>query len=536
MPRLNIDELDDALVYERDEGFGGGMDAYTRSTLLQPGQFQYGLNGYVSNDFEFTTRAGANRLGTDASGGLRTQGLLYFDTPNYQQLIRVSNRAFQYWDGAAWNNMAGFQATDAVVDVVLEQGVDKVLISDGVQNLQLWNGTTFTDCGNIPGGGASPPVGAKILLWHANRMWAAGFSGTGAAGYERDAVWGSALLSFGQGDWDSTGRNFRIGSGDGEPIVGLASLSSSYSKGFAMAVLKSNSIWIVNTDPTAQVANFTAAIGPEQMSDGVGCVGKRAFCVFGNDLLFVSPDKSIRSMARMEAAQGQYFVSPALSLPIQPYVDRINWAQASKIAVLKYRELALFAVPLDAATENNTVFVWNGRLQRWAGIWQGWTPTCWAMSRFNTVQRLNFGDTLGSTKQWQDFQDASADSTYLDDGVAIPTTLYTRSYLFQEPLNPKDAFHADATFSLSNCQQLTFTLSADDQDVFTWSAPVSAPAPVLPQVLPFNLLSPANIEARKGLRGNPAFIESFLKLSSTSGWWSLRSLSLSAFLNSLLNQ
>ena len=61
MPRLNIEEADDQLVYERDEGFGGGMDAYTRSTLLKPGQYQYAINGYVSNDYEFGTRAGANR-------------------------------------------------------------------------------------------------------------------------------------------------------------------------------------------------------------------------------------------------------------------------------------------------------------------------------------------------------------------------------------------------------------------------------------------------------------------------------------------
>ncbi|MBF9645447.1 hypothetical protein, partial [Streptococcus pseudopneumoniae] len=88
------------------------------------------------------------------------------------------------------------------------------------------------------------------------------------------------------------------------PIMGLASLSSSHEHGFVMAVLKQNSIYLVNTDPTATFTNFTANIGPQQVSDGIGCVGKRAFCVDGNDLLFVSPDRSFRSLARMAGAQG----------------------------------------------------------------------------------------------------------------------------------------------------------------------------------------------------------------------------------------
>lgn len=530
MPLFYTNALDEEPVYERCESFGGGMDSYQRSTLLPPDAFQYGENTVVPDNFEVRTRAGADVIGSARAA--KIQGIQYFDTPSYEQLIVGTNATMQHWNGSAWTTMTGWTPTDADRRLAMAQGVGKVLITDGgvlggtTGGFAMWDGASFTLFSNT---NTDPPERATILLWHAGRMWAAGFDGS-ATGKEDDAIWASALLAFGGGDWNGVDRSFRVGGGEGDPITALASMQD-----FTMAVCKQNSIHLIRTDPTNVPVTYSDNVPNEVVSYGVGCVGKRALCNYGNDLLFVSPDKSIRSLQRMQAAATQYQLSAPISLPIQPYIDRINWDYAHLIAAVKYRELALFSVPLDASTVPNYVFAWNGRLQRWVGIWSGWTPNCWEVSRFAGVQRLNHGDNAGNVRRWKDTSDATDSATYLDDAVAIPTKLWTRAFLFGEPLNDKDAYHCEVRFSQSSAV-VTITLIGDNSTLKTWTADIRPNLPTLPIQLPFNLVNPTNTAARKGTRGLAPFNECYLKIESTEGWFSLRNVSLSAFINTLASR
>lgn len=526
MPSLYNNALDDEPVYERVESFGSGMDAFQRSTLIAPDACQYLENVLIPDNFEAGTRPGADKLG-DAFAA-KIQGAVYFDIPGTEHLIVGTGGNLHHWNGTVWAQISGATLTDADVAFSAAQGVDKMLFTDGTAQMRTWNGTTWSAA--LGSGDTDPPVGATILLWHAGRMWAAGFTG-GASGKEDDAIWCSALLQFGTGDWDRIGRQIRIGGGEGDPIVGLASIQE-----FTMAVLKQNSIWLMHTDPTVPITDMKAQVSPETVSYGVGCVGKRAFCVYGNDLLFVSPDKSIRSLQRMQGATGQWQLSAPLSLPIQPYVDRINWTHAHKIAAVKYREFAMFSVPLDSSTVPNYVFVWNGRLQQWVGIWSGWTANSWAVTRFGgNTQRLVHGDNVGNVRQWKDFEDSTDDDTYLDDSTAIATKLWTRSFLFGEPLNDKDAFHAELRFGSANAV-ISAKLMTDGDLVKTWTEDVRRSGVTFPLTFPVTFSNPTNIPKRRGLRGLEPFSECFLKIESTSGWWRLRSVSLSAFVNCLRNE
>src|SRR5256885_2274831 len=89
MPEHYIDALDDELHYERCETFGGGMDNYNHPTLLEPTQYQYGLNIFIPDSLDARTRPGADRVGTARAA--KIQGLFYFDTPTVEQLITASN-------------------------------------------------------------------------------------------------------------------------------------------------------------------------------------------------------------------------------------------------------------------------------------------------------------------------------------------------------------------------------------------------------------------------------------------------------------
>ncbi len=446
------------------------------------------------------------------------QSLFYFDTPAVAQLLSGSGTNLFGWDGSHWTQLAGWTAASDTARLAMAQGVDKVLISDGSGNLQIWDGTTFTDCGNEP---TCPPVGATILTWHTGRMFASGIAAL------PDTFYVSNRLTFGLGQWNPTTRSFRIGNGDGEPVVAMAPMQN-----FVLCVFKSNSIWLVETNPQAEPANFSADQNTAVLSAGIGCVGRDAWCAYGNDILFMAQD-GVRSVQRMQAAAGQWQLSAPLSQPIQTYIDRINRSAWDKICAIKYQEFAFFFVPLDISAVNNCVLVWNGRLGKWCGAWTGWNGQQVAMTRFNGVNRLVFGDDQGLVNQWKDTEDAASDDTYRDNGSPYPTQLWTRSMLFGEAVNNKSAYSTVLRFSQGNAT-VNLTWCADNTNVKTW---VGAPTPsgdILGQdVLPFLLQSTSPTKVQRGIRGLAAFNEAFLKVESDAGWWALRNVTAGAFINPL---
>jgi hypothetical protein len=533
MPYQFSDALDDQLLYERIESFGGGMDAWQRATLLPGDVYQYAENVVVQDNHVVRTRPGADTLEAapatgEAGGPHKIQGLFYYDTPAIEQLIAGSAGKLWTWEGEEWTEVTGYSLTDAALRVEMEQGVDLVLISDGTAQMRTWNGIAISAAlGNTTGTVTSdPPVGATILAWHAGRMFASGKA------TESDTIYASYLLEFVTGKWDHVNFKFRVGAGEGDPIRAMVSMQD-----FVLAVLKESSVWLVLSHPgsiTPTGAGSAAAWEIRKVAGGLGCVGKRAWARWGNDVLFMSQD-GVRSLGRMQAAAGQYDVSPPISQPLQPYVNRINWAVSHLIEARAYKDLVLFAVPLDSATTNDHVLVYNARLARWVGIWTGWTPATWEVTRFAGVQRLVTGEQSGLVRQWKDYADSTDSDTYLEDGAPIATKVWTRSMLFAEPVNDKDGYHAEGRFSVSDAI-VNFTAVADNADLRSWSKDLRQPGVTLPVDLPFDLHNPAAVTARRGLRGATPFNEIFLKIESTSGWWELRNVTLSAYLNMLQNQ
>ncbi len=201
----------------------------------------------------------------------------------------------------------------------------------------------------------------------------------------------------------------------------------------------------------------------------------------------------------------------------------------------KYGELVLFCAPLDAATTPDTIFAWNSRLQRWVGIWTGLPAVDMEVTRYGGVHHLIFGQTDGKVREWKDGEDDQDSDTYKDDATAIPTQFWTRGMLFAEPMNDKDSYHAEVRFGVSDAI-VTITLVADNTDLFSWTEDVRQTGVSLPINLPFDLGNPETQPKRKGLRGLTPYNECYLKIESTEGWFDLRNISLSAFLNTLRSQ
>lgn len=546
MPANSNVQLDDELSWAFSQAWDGGEDSFRRASLIGDNQAQHLLNILVRDNYEARTRPGADsipKVNTSVPTMTTITALRYYDTPANKQLLAMGAAGvtpkFQTFTAGAWTDQTANYAPSAINDTVaMVQGVDKVWISDGVQNLQTWDGAAIVDqkdgfTGMQPsGGGNYAPTGATILCWHTSRLFASGISG------QPDGIYVSTLLPAGVADgttvdWDFTNRQFRLGAGDGDPVVGMASMQTT-----VMAVFKRNSVWLVNTDPLNDAAfstgirGFSAAAVSGNIGYGVGIVGRDAWAPYGNDILFMSQD-GVRSVQRMQAAAGQWQLTAPISQPIQPYIQRINQSAWSGIVAKSYLEFVFFFVPLDNSVTNNYVLVYNARLQTWLGAFTNWNGLCAEVTRFGGLVKFVFGDITGKVNQWKDTLDNQADNTYLDNGVGYPTQVWSKSYQFGEQITNKTGNNLNVRFTAGNANVL-FSWMADLTQVQQWSGAFQPSGDILGvDVLPFLLQSTAPSILPNGIRGLPDFQEAYLRIETMTGWFWLKSIAASAFINPL---
>lgn len=457
-------------------------------------------------------------------------GLYYYDTPNYEQLLAAFNGNLWIYQGGAW---AVSLYAPAPNRLAWEQGIDQLLISDGQNPMEIYDGQNFNPTTTVgsPGPGPNdPPQGATILCFHQGCMFAAGIPPINASnqypgtGIFSDTVMVSNSLAFGTGAWNNTTRSFRVGSGDGEAVVAMASIQDQ-----VLCCFKQDSVWLVNTGSTPNPSQFAANNAVASLSQGIGIVGRDAWCAYGNDLLFMAQD-GIRSVQRMQAAAGQWQLTAPLSLPIQDVIMTINWQYAFLICAKKYQEFAFFFVPTGSSTVNNTVIVYNGRINCFVGTFTNWNGQAVEITRFSGINRLVFGDTQYSVNMFKDYADGTTDSTYLDNGVSFPCQLSTRSFQHNDFVLDKQPDHAIIRFSAGN-SNVEVQWYGDLVLNQTWTVNPLPKGSILgvTTILPFQLSSVGPTVWKKSLRASKSENEGYFSLSSTSGWWWLRQVWCEAF-------
>lgn len=548
-------------LYDRVKNFRGGMNAYDYAADLPDNQSQLLSNMIVLDNGRAVTRPGMLQIDSNPTTFTNinptgiVQGLGFLDNfTNGSFIILAEGGKLYKWNGSTWSTALSFTLTNATSAVAMCQGADTMLISDGVKGMQYYDGSTFTaaSTGAADTNAGHAPTGVQVIAYIAGMYVCAGAAmvqgtGSGTQTFAPDALVFSNYLptvpvpgTTPSANWANATNSFRVGNGDGEPIIGLAALQSTASTfpTYNLAVLKGNSIWVVTIAPASfpssgggyfanMFAQFSATPQGDQVGTGIGCVGSKAYCVYQNDLLFMST-YGVQSLQRMQAAAGQYQLTTPLSLPIQPYINRINWSMAFNIQAIKYRQYAMFACPLDNSTTNNYLFVWDGLLGQWM-IFQGWTPEAFIVSRFNNVVQLVMGDSNGNVSQWLDGPTFSeSDSTYFDNGVPIVTTLTTRSFVFKNLEILKKPKEVVFRFNGGNAT-VNITAYEDNAQEDQWQNQVIPTGAVLPFVLPVMLASEQAIQVYRSLEGILYCNEIWFTLSSTTGWWDIRGLVTTAY-------
>ena len=287
------------------------------------------------------------------------------------------------------------------------------------------------------------PSEPKLLVSHANRL----FCASADVDIASDTLFASDLLD-GE-SWDILGNSIRVGGGDGDPITALLPWY-----GFKLIVFKERSVWVVDTDPSQEVADWEVRL----INNRVGCVSHQTAQQVGPDVYFLSRD-GVRSMSTIEAG-AQTDVSSPLSAPINDYIERITKGSVDRSCAVYYKNRYFLSVPLDGATTPDTTLVFNAEQGSWSGFWVGWEPRSFVVTAFSGKIRLQFGDNAGKLYTWQDFVDeaSATESDYKDQTADYETKLLSRAYNYKEIYADKLGYQVefDVDNRFSNSQDVSF--------------------------------------------------------------------------------
>jgi hypothetical protein len=142
---------------------------------------------------------------------------------------------------------------------------------------------------------------------------------------------------------------FYVNSGTSDEIVRVFA----YAKGIALVFTHRNINALTNYtgDPTLATV--------ELLNSELGLAGRKAVTMLGGDVLFLSEPGGIYRVAAAFESRLQTVPLPVTD-PIQPLIERINWAAAGGAVAKSLGEYNYFAVPIDGSLVNNCMIVFNG--------------------------------------------------------------------------------------------------------------------------------------------------------------------------------
>ena len=173
MATLFNETLDDVTADVRQREFRGGADTFTPPVDLPDNAAQILENAVVTDAGRVKTRPGSAPLGGGRiSGNALVQALCWFSVPTLEGLIAAHLGQLWIWAADAWTAIAGY-AFDADARLALASGGNVVYASDGENAWASTDGVTATVLGTATGATGDPPVGARVMVWHQRRMFAA---------------------------------------------------------------------------------------------------------------------------------------------------------------------------------------------------------------------------------------------------------------------------------------------------------------------------------------------------------------------------
>ena len=438
------DQADSTVTLDGDKAFLG-VDANTSPTTLEPGMVAAAVNkifdsGEAITRPAFSTTDWASSWAVDfpidfpfdfyRSGFGTTYGLAVFSDPYRQEAMLVAVETGVWRVGESITPELIGLPTGVSLDgpVQMVQAFDRVLMFRGPgKSTLLWNPAQDQSLGlgsfeevpdetNVDYTSTIPETSDGTVFL--NRLWAP---------FGRDLVAVSDILAYTR--WDTVINTLRVNSGTDDEIVRIFPYNQQ-----SLLVFKSRSIYLLSG---LSGDDLLSTVSQDILTPSLGAVSRNAIVQVGNDVWFLSSARSINSVGQVLENSIKAAANP-VSEAIQPIMDRINWGYASAAAATTDGRRAYFAVPLDGATHNNAILVYNIINSVWEGYWEAdfLDVLQFARSRYAGelaifwIQGTTAGEALarGSlfhlSKLWEDM--------LYSNPQPIPDMITTRGYLLED--------------------------------------------------------------------------------------------------------
>jgi len=179
---------------------------------------------------------------------------------------------------------------------------------------------------------------------------------------ERDTVGWSDLLDYTR--YDKAFSTARFNRGEDDVIIAL----SGY-QGNRLVVFKTQSIYYMYN-----VQGDMSGVVVDRLPARIGCVARRSVAEVGGDLMWLG-DRGVYRLSQTEEGSIRSVPTP-VSQAIEGYMARINWDVAAQASACVVGNTYLLSIPIDNATRNNAVLVYDIPTQRWQGLdYYGVNPT-----------------------------------------------------------------------------------------------------------------------------------------------------------------
>ena len=155
--------------------------------------------------------------------------------------------------------------------------------------------------------------------------------------------------------YDRIYAQYRFNAGTADYVVGLHSFAED-----SLLVFNRNSIHLVQNTINLEAASTRL------LTNEVGCVARKSITQVGNQVIFLS-DNGVYGTQFLDEYNLRGTETP-LSEPINETIKRINKEAWEQSVAVYFDNRYYIAVPLDGATENNAILVYNFLNQQWESV------------------------------------------------------------------------------------------------------------------------------------------------------------------------
>ena len=269
-------------------------------------------------------------------------------TPSNSFLVATtpSTTSFTYTLTTGHSGTASAYVIQVAKPVMVFDGSSVQIVRQGIIDGTVAGGTTPTACD-------FPPTSTAI--YHKNRIYLK---------YSKDEIAVSDYLTDTTGNWqfDLTIQAMTINLGDEQEITGFHPWTRD-----VMLVFKTNSIYEAKfSDDTSSPDIVLASSYVRALTYDIGCVAKNSIANVSGVVFFLSQRGVYKLEPQLDIALLAN-TSP-MSLPIQKYIDGLNYDYVKNATGTVWNGRYYLAVPHGTSVNNNYVLVYNLSNQMWESV------------------------------------------------------------------------------------------------------------------------------------------------------------------------